>query len=77
MEQPELLPIREKVIEHQCVCLLMHEHTSTQGVTRTLTDKCHAMVASPDEPFCVSCEANGHPERPQFVPLNDPRRREK
>ena len=61
-EQPPLVDlqvIRERAIEHQCVCLLVH--LSADG-ERKMEDKCYAPVPDPDSPFCRSCEDAGHPD---------------
>lgn len=62
-------PVREQDSTHQCVCHLT-ERQVVKGVLRTLSDKCHAKVENPDQPFCDDCEANEHhllPQRPRGV----------
>jgi len=70
---PFLVPAREQVIEHQCVCLL--EQVRLAGTVEEITttvldgglpevvkvkDKCQQMVSNPDQPFCDDCEQAGH-----------------
>jgi hypothetical protein len=47
---------------------------SFQDVVKTfreIKDKCHAVVDNPDQAFCESCEASGHPHDPEQIGLNN------
>lgn len=45
--------VREKAHQHRCVCILGHNNA------------CFVTITSPDQPFCVSCEHDGHHEQEQ------------
>lgn len=53
-------PSREEPASHRCVCLLTMQRED-EGVIRTITDKCIAVVDNSDQPFCDDCERSGHP----------------
>lgn len=53
-------PVRAEPVTHQCVCVLLQEPVTVDGVTTTITDKCSRTVSSPDQAFCDGCEELNH-----------------
>lgn len=69
------VPLRQNAVVHECLCILVWDGMATDDQYKR--NRCMGEAASPDEPFCAECVAQGHDKLDAQVPLNDPMRQKR